>query len=1053
MTTLPIRNFTYWILAVPFFLLFQNCNSDQLALIDIPANSHISLIGGNLCSRMMNYGSFETELQLRFPKHQLYIRNMCDGGDTPGFRPHSATDHPFAFPGAEKFLPKEFLEEPSSEGTRELPDQWLTRHQTDIILAFFGSTESFRGKKGVDLYRKELSAFIDHTISQKYNGKTAAQLVLISPIAFEDLSDQFDLPNGVDENKRLSMYTKCMKEVAAEKNIPFINVFDQTNKWFNGPDNWTIDGLQMNGRAYEKFAGYLSERLLGSKSSYSQSRFSLNEKVNDKNWFWHNDYKIPNGVHVYGRRYKPFGPDNYPEELIKIRQLTANRDSAIWSFLKNETFDLNLADQKTQSLTPVKTNYQTSEKNGTEKYLYDDEAMATLKLANGFKVELFASEKDFPDLANPMQLSFDDRGRLWVACMPTYPHYKPGDPKPNDKIVILVDTDNDGKADQQKIFADKLHIPVGFEFAAEGVYVSQGTNLVLLQDTNGDDRADVQEIILSGFDDHDTHHVISAFCADPSGAIYMGEGVFLHTNVETPYGPVRGTDGGFYRYDVNKKKLERTAQISIPNPWGIAFDKYGQNFFAETSGPDIRWMMPSSINPRYGVQNPKSENLIEEKHLVRPTSGLEFISSRHFPEEMQGDLLVNNTIGFLGMKQHRVMDNETGFKTKHIQDLIVGSDKNFRPVDMEFAPDGSLYLVDWHNTLIGHMQHNARDPMRDHVHGRIYRITYPSRPLVEPAKIADASIEVLLNNLKLPEYRTRYRSRRRLRSLPKEDVSLELQNWVKNLEESSSDYERFLLEGLWTSWGINELNTDLLEKTIEAKDFRIRAAAVRALRYNTDKVEGYFDLLKKLAGDPNGRVRLEVITAASWLNKVEGLAILEIAEANGLDDWMQASFETARAHLNENKLIEAEAQEEANHLKGADLALYRKGRSIYQREGYCNTCHSWTGEGVAASNYPPIIGSEWALGNEDRLVKLTLKGVHGPMTVLGKEYPGNVAMMPYENVLTDEEISQVLTYIRNAFGNKASVISKEKVAMVRREVKAKEGFYRAEELVQLHPFK
>ena len=287
------------------------------------------------------------------------------------------------------------------------------------------------------------------------------------------------------------------------------------------------------------------------------------------------------------------------------------------------------------------------------------------------------------------------------------------------------------------------YIPVGIEFAPEGVYVSQGTNLVLLTDTDGDDKADKQEIILSGFDDHDTHHVISAFAADPSGAIYMGEGVFLHTNVETSYGPVRATNGGFTRYAPQRHHLERVAQLAIPNPWGIAFDDWGQNFFAETSGPDVRWMLPGSVKPRYGNATHKSFNLIEDEHRVRPTSGLEFVSSRHFPDEVQGDLIINNTIGFLGTKLHNMVDDGTGYSSTHRVDLVTSEDKNFRPVDMEFAPDGSLYMVDWHNVLIGHMQHNARDPYRDHVHGRIYRITYPSRPLVEPAKIVDATIDAL----------------------------------------------------------------------------------------------------------------------------------------------------------------------------------------------------------------------------------------------------------------------------------------------------------------------
>ncbi|MEJ7679571.1 MAG: hypothetical protein WKG06_17260 [Segetibacter sp.] len=373
------------------------------------------------------------------------------------------------------------------------------------------------------------------------------------------------------------------------------------------------------------------------------------------------------------------------------------------------------------------------------------------------------------------------------------------------------------KADKQTIFADGLYLPVGFELAPEGVYVSQGTNFLLLKDTNGDDKADTKEILLSGFDDHDTHHAHHAYTTDPSGAIYMGEGVFLHTNVETSYGPVRATNGGFYRYNPQRRQLERTAQLAIPNPWGIAFDDWGQNFFAETSSPDVRWMMPGTVKPRYGVSSPKSANLIEEKHRVRPTSGLEFISSRHFPDEVQGDFLINNTIGFLGTKEHTLVDNGTGYKSKHRQDLLVSEDKNFRPVDMEFAPDGSLYVVDWHNVLIGHMQHNARDPLRDHVHGRIYRITYPSRPLVTPARVDGAGIDELLDNLKLPEYRTRYRTQRELRGREASDVLSHLDTWVANLDKKDAGYEHNLLEALWVSWGLNKVDEKLLRQLLRCK--------------------------------------------------------------------------------------------------------------------------------------------------------------------------------------------------------------------------------------------
>ena len=196
--------------------------------------------------------------------------------------------------------------------------------------------------------------------------------------------------------------------------------------------------------------------------------------MKEKNWFWHDDYKSPNGVHVFGRRYNPFGPENYPDEIKKKWEMTAVRDEAIWQANEGKEMDLAAADAKTHPLTPVLTNYKPGDYGrGENKYLYGEEALDKLTTASGYKVELFASEKEFPDLANPVQMAFDNKGRLWVAVMPTYPHYKPGDSKPNDKLIILEDTDGDYKADKQITWADNLHIPVGFEFAPEGLCISR----------------------------------------------------------------------------------------------------------------------------------------------------------------------------------------------------------------------------------------------------------------------------------------------------------------------------------------------------------------------------------------------------------------------------------------------------------------------------------------------------------------------------------------------------------------------------------------------------
>jgi mono/diheme cytochrome c family protein/glucose/arabinose dehydrogenase len=1046
--------------------MITGCQIHSKNYLSIEKDSHIVLLGNNLGSRMMNFGHFETEMQLRYPDSLLFIRNMCDPGNTPGFRPHASRNSPWAFPGAEEFEHepgvKIHYEEDDGFGHSPTighfpsPDEWITSLEADIIIAFFGYDESFEGRGGLENYKSELRAFIKHTLDQKYNGSSPPQLALVSPIAFEDLSHKMDLPDGVKENQNLSLYTEAMKNVALEEGVLFVDAFDATKNWYDDEQgNLTADGFQLNDRGYRKFAKLLTDEIFGkSKSMAEDNRELVHEAVMDKNWFWHNDFKIPNGVHAYGRRYDPFGPENYPYEVEKIREMTAVRDRFIWAVVKGQKIDLGKGDMETKVLPEVATNFKPSEKNGTPEYQYGERALRTIKTAPGYKIELFASEKEFEDLANPVQLSFDNKGRLWVAVMPSYPHYRPGDNKPNDKLIILEDTDNDGKADKQTTFADGLHLTIGFEFAPEGVYLTQGPNLVLLKDSDGDDKADVTEIILSGFDDHDTHHAISAFCADPSGAIYMGEGVFLHTNVETAYGPVRATNGGFYRYSPQRHHLERTAQLPIPNPWGIAFDDWGQPFFAHTSGPQTTWMLPGTIKPRYGVASPNPKNIIEKEHLVRPTSGLEFVSSSHFPDDAQGDMLISNTIGFLGTKQHNIVDDESsaGYLSTHAEDLVLGSDKNFRPVDMEFAPDGSLYLIDWHNVLIGHMQHNARDPLRDHVHGRVYRITYPSRPLVEPAKIVDATVDELLDNLKLHEYRSRYRTKRELRGRDNSEVLSKLEDWIAALDKDNPRYEHHLLEALWVTWGLNKIDETLLRQLLDADDFRARSAAVRVLRYGGHQIAGQADLLMQAAKDENARVRLEALVAASWLDNEVGEPIVVVAGKKGLDHWMQAPYDAAIAHLNDTRIGKAEERIKTT-LVGSNRDLFVKGKEIYERDGYCATCHQPDGNGLEASGFPPLTGSKWVTGSEERLIKLTMNGMMGAIEVKGKKYPGQVPMTPFGGMLNDEEMAAVLTYVRNMSGNQALPVYPTTVKEIREAIKDKEGFYSAEELLKAHPMK
>jgi len=1003
--------------------------------IDPPQGGVLVLVGGGQGERLLRHPAFEAELQTRFAGRDLTIRNLCDDGDTPGYRDHSGRNSPFAYPGAEKYYPlskaKDFWGSGhAGSGFAQSPDQWLTGLKADVILAWFGYAESFKGPDGLPSFKAELEGWLDHTAQQKYNGKAAPQVVLVTPLPLAGATAPQGPTAAAAVNANIALYAQAIKDVASARKLPLVD-------------------LHAAGTA--DVARALVEGAFVVGSSAKASPAALVAAIDDKNWYWEKLYKVPNGVHVFGRRNRPFGPDNFPAELQKLDELVLIRDRAVWAAAKGVPFDVAAADAQTSTLPPVKTNYSANNnKNGSPTYLPGEDALRSFTLPPGYKIELFASEETFPDLANPVRLTFDNRGRLWVATMPTYPQWRPGDAKPDDKILILEDTNGDGKADKQTIFARGLHLPLSFELAPEGVYIPQSSHLVLLRDTDGDGRADRSEVVLSGFDDHDTHHAISAFRADPSGAFYLAEGTFLHSHVETAYGVERSTNGGFFRYSPQRQQLERTARLSIPNPWGIAFDAFGQDFFADTSDPNLRWMSPATLRVPFGEFAPLPPNLVPKAQMVRPTAGLEFVSSRHFPDDVQGDILINNTIGFLGTKQHAVAEDGTGFKLTFRQNLLQSKDGNFRPVSMEFAPDGSLYLVDWHNVLIGHMQHSARDPLRDHTHGRIYRITYPGRPLVTPPAIAGAPLDVLFTNLTLPEDRARSRTRLELRGRPTAEVLAGLQRWLKTLPADDANLEHHQLEGLWVSWGLDRVDVPLLHRLLQAKDHRVRAAAVRVLRYNTHAVADHASLLMRAAGDAHGRVRLEAVSAATWLGKDLALAVLAEARRQPEDAWLKPVFAAAETYQKGGSVQAPEVPKAVTTLTGEAKRLFEVGAEVYRREAHCITCHQADGLGLPAAQFPPIAKSEWVNGSPERLIRITLHGLMGPIEVNGVKYPGQVPMTAFKG-LSDQELAGVLTYVRNSFGNQATPITPAQVAKERDATKAQEGFLNPADLLKQFP--
>ena len=275
------------------------------------------------------------------------------------------------------------------------------------------------------------------------------------------------------------------------------------------------------------------------------------------------------------------------------------------------------------------------------------------------------------------------------------------------------------------------------------------------------------------------------------------------------------------------------------------------------------------------------------------------------------------------------------------------------------------------------------------------------------------------------------------------------------LDPKDPRHEHQLLEALWTTWGLNQVDESLLRQLLTAQDHRARAAAVRVLRYNAGRVPGATALLEKAAADPHGRVRLEAIIAGSWLDNAAGKKIVSIASALPLDDWSKDAAKTAMTRLEgavEALVIEHPAPPAPAHLTPQEQEQFLAGHEIYFRDAHCATCHQPDGKGIPPA-FPPLTESPWITGDPDRLIKLTLHGLMGPFELDGKKYDGQVPMTPFGGMLKDDEVAAVLTYVRNSFGNKAAAVQATQVAKVRDATKARAAFYLVDELLKEHPMK
>ncbi len=705
--------------------------------LELRKGDRIALIGNTLFERAQEFGHFEALLQKRYPDKDLIVRNLAWSADEIGLQPR----------------PANFAD----------TEQHLTHEKTDVIFVAFGFNESFAGEAGLPAFKKKLSEYLAGLKTKAFNGKTAPRIVLVSPVANQNMKGvaAADLNNA-----NIKLYTAAMREVAAEQKVGFVDVFAATLETAREPAaDFTTNGCHLSEKGYAVFSAALFKGTFD--ETPPEVPAALREAVVEKDRQFFRRFRPLNTFYYTGGRNKAYGYLDFLPAMRNFDLMVDTRDARIHDLADGKPVPAKIDDTNVPPLP------KSAQARGVNEWLTAAKEQEAFKVDPRFVVNLFAGEEQFPDVANPIQMRWDAKGRLWVSCSTTYPHVYPGN-EPDDKIVILEDTDNDGKADTCKVFADKLHIPLSFEFGDGGVYVSEQPNLTFLKDTDGDGKADVRRTVLSGFGTEDSHHALHDLTWTPDGELIFRESVFHHSQVETPYGPVRQQNSGWFRFDPRTQRLTSFGSYPSTNPWGVTFDDWGQH----VASHPIYAAAFHALDPAYPQQHPDPKGM----QAYSGVAGHQFVDSPSFPKDLQGGMIKARYKPTNRVEIHKWKEGPFGYAEEYVSDLLFSTNLSFIPVDVQFGPRGDLYVCDWYNPVKGHMQYSLRDERRDRHSGRIWRITAKDHKLQDPPKIADATIPELLELLKRSEYRVRDWAKRELRERDAAKVREALDKWVADLK-------------------------------------------------------------------------------------------------------------------------------------------------------------------------------------------------------------------------------------------------------------------------------
>ena len=1031
-------------------------------------NETVVFVGGTNFVREAKSGELEALLTKAFAKQKPVFRSMAVDADTV------------------------YLQE------RELNfgtwRQQLEAVGATVVIAQFGQMEAL---DGVAKLPEFVAAY--HRLLDEFSARTV-RIVLVSPMPFEkDFERHFPgvpfkrtirgNPFLDQKNDDVHAYAKAVRDIARQRGALYVDLSAATGYNDSGrllPKSFPItdNGIHLNDElgltmVASSIAVQLSAApppetddgrdILSSKHHPNEVRKVIGKNANgylvvykpapillaaivEKNRLWSQCWRPSNWNFAYGDRATvPFarpagGQPDLKGAFAQHRALLAEADARIAAIANGEK-----APPPPPAYTPPTD----------EKALTPEEQLATFTVADGYEVTLVASEKD--GVVKPVQISWDERGRMLVACSPSYPHLEVGAP-PHD-FVLMADM-KDGKVSKAWRYADGLTMTNGMEPGDGGMFVCDYDELLHFRDTNGDGKADRRRVVLSGFGIGDTHQLINSINHGDDGSLWFAQGLHVLSHVETPWGIARLDQAAIWRLRPRTLRLEgffNHAKAGA-NCWGVVTDDWGNIFHKAGDRPAGYYSQPGLVRAATGFTPDDYDRVAAIFKSDVKTVSIDLLGSKALPDDAQGCAVI---AGFMASKveMHRILDDGAGFRTEQMPTLLRSSSNAFRPVDVSQGPDGAIYVADFYNPVIGHYQASYRDPKRDKTHGRIWRISAKGRPAIQQPDLAKMDTPALLEQLGSPERWTRYQAQRVLFWRPTDEVVKALDAWTAKVTDES-----LLRRALGIYEAHETVRPALLGRLSISKDARIRGYATRMVGMNPDEVTKFsegitirregierrggnsLDILRKSAVDPDARVRLEAIVAATYVALPEAVEIPGLASTQPRDRFIDyALTQSIRALKPQwqpviDKLTfggNAAARDFVVKIGGAVPPPEHPGKATY--DSLCLNCHQANAKGLA-NIYPPLAGSEWVTGDKGALIKMLLHGLSGPITVKGEPFgTGNPIPMPPSG-LDDQKTADVLTYIRANFGNQADAVTVEEVRTLREKHKDRTTLWTVPEL-------